>query len=306
MYKYIFGPVFSRRFGSSLGIDLSPEKKSCNFDCLYCELEKSRTTDKIENEANPEEIIEEVKDFLLKNEYPDVITITANGEPTLYSKLEKLIDELNKIKGKSKLLILTNGSTIFNLKIQNILRKLDIVKVSLDAIDNKIFKKVDRPLNISVNQIIEGLKSFRKIYNGLLVIEILVVKNINDNQDFKKFAQILKEINPDRIDLGTVDRPPAYKVYPVSNKKLLEIAKYFKDLNINVVYRKEENLQKFDYSKEEIINTLKRRPFTISDIENLFSEKSKKNFNELLSKNIVKSKTIGNVNFFYVEDNVRA
>jgi len=62
--KYLFGPIKSRRFGISLGIDLSPEIKSCNFDCLYCELEKSTPVNKIKNEGNVQEIIKELKEFL--------------------------------------------------------------------------------------------------------------------------------------------------------------------------------------------------------------------------------------------------
>jgi len=300
LYKYIFGPVSSRRFGLSLGIDLSPYEKSCNFDCLYCELKKSKPTNKIKNEPDVNEIVKEVQHFLSENPYPDVITITANGEPTLYSKLDELVSQLNKIKENSKLLILTNGSTVFNRKIQDVLKKIDIVKVSLDSANPEIFKKIDKA-DIDVNKIIEGLKSFRKKYKGTLIVEILIVKNINDKEeDIKELAKVLKEINPDRIDIGTVDRPPAYRVFPVSNETLLKLSEYFEGLNINVVYRKEKSSAKFTYLEEDIINTLKRRPFTSSDIENLFSEKSKSIFNRLLAENIVKSKKVGNIDFYYV------
>jgi len=300
LYKYIFGPVSSRRFGLSLGIDLSPYEKSCNFDCLYCELKKSKPTNKIKNEPDVNEIVKEVQHFLSENPYPDVITITANGEPTLYSKLDELVSQLNKIKENSKLLILTNGSTVFNRKIQDVLKKIDIVKVSLDSANPEIFKKIDK-VDIDVNKIIEGLKSFRKKYKGTLILEILIVKNINDKEeDIKELAKVLKEINPDRIDMGTIDRPPAYRVFPVSNETLLKLSDYFEGLNINVVYRKEKSSAKFTYLEEDIINTLKRRPFTSSDIENLFSEKSKSIFNRLLAENIVKSKKVGNIDFYYV------
>jgi len=67
MYKYIFGPVKSRRFGVSLGIDLSPDEKSCNFDCLYCELDKAKPVPVIKKEPDPENIVNEVRDFLSKN-----------------------------------------------------------------------------------------------------------------------------------------------------------------------------------------------------------------------------------------------
>lgn len=94
--KTIFGPINSRRFGSSLGIDLSPALKQCNFDCLYCELAPSATTDKQIEVIEVSTIINELKTHL--NDKIDVITLTANGEPTLYPYLDELIDEINKIK----------------------------------------------------------------------------------------------------------------------------------------------------------------------------------------------------------------
>ncbi len=302
MYKYIFGPVNSRRFGSSLGIDLSPDIKSCNFDCLYCELEKSKPTNKIENEPSLKDILEEVKDFLSKNPYPDVITITANGEPTLYSKLDELVDGLNKIKGKSKLLILSNASTVTDINIQKILGKIDIVKFSLDSVNPDIFRKVDRPLNsIDVNEIVEGIKEFRKKYKGTLIIEVLIVKNINDKPEgLKKLADILKDIKPDRVDIGTVDRPPAYRVFPLSNEELVEISKYFTDLNINIVYNNQKNNKKFDYTKEQILSTLKRRPLTLFDIENLFTQKAKENFLSLKKEGKIYEKSVAGVLFFTI------
>ncbi len=298
--KYLFGPVKSRRFGVSLGIDLSPEIKSCNFDCLYCELEKSIPVEKIPKEGNVDEIIKEIKEFLSSNPYPDVITITSNGEPTLYSKLDQLITEINKIKGDSKTLILSNASTITKLEVRETLKKFDIVKLSLDAVDQKTFEKVDRPLKgIKVQDIIEGIKQFRKEYKGMLVIEILVVKHVNDSdENIKQLAKVLKEIEPDRVDLGTIDRPPAYRVKPVSNEKLYYLASFLKGLNVVVVKRKDSKTPKFSLSKEEIIKTLSTRPFSEDDINSIFDEKTKKEFENLLKSKKIKEQKIGNLKFY--------
>ena len=298
--RYIFGPVNSRRFGVSLGIDLSPDQKSCNFDCLYCELEKSRPVEYIKNEPDPEDVISEVESFLDNNKNIDVITITANGEPTLYSKLDILIDEINKIKGDIKTLILSNGSTIHLKKVRESLKKLDIVKISLDSVNPKVFKKVDRPIkSISVEKIIEGLKQFRKEYSGFLVIEVLIVENINDtDEDIKELANVLKEIKPDRVDIGTVDRPPAYRVKPISNKRLYQLSHYFEDLNVFVVTRKDKELPKFNLEKEDILKTLSKRPFSEFDIKELFDKKTKEKFYSLLSEGKIVKKKVGN-HFFY-------
>ena len=127
-YKFIFGPVSSRRFGSSLGIDLSPDQKSCNFDCLYCELKKAKAVRTIKNEPKPEVIINELKRALGEFKDIDVITLTANGEPSLYSDLSSLITQINNIKTTQKSLILSNGSAVLNPNVACSLLKLDIVK----------------------------------------------------------------------------------------------------------------------------------------------------------------------------------
>ncbi|WP_457599000.1 radical SAM protein, partial [Hydrogenimonas sp.] len=91
-YETIFGPIPSRRFGVSLGIDLSPGRKQCNFDCLYCELSPSKPVERSENPPPVERIITELADALEEHPDTEVITLTANGEPTLYPDLEELID----------------------------------------------------------------------------------------------------------------------------------------------------------------------------------------------------------------------
>ena len=294
--KYIFGPIYSRRFGVSLGIDLSPDKKRCNFDCLYCELNKAKPVSFYDNPPKPDEIIKEVKDFLNKNPEPDVITITANGEPTLYPYLDEIIDNINKIKKEAKTLILSNASTISRANIRKTLKKFDIVKLSLDAASEKFFKKIDRPLkNISIKEIVEGIKIFRKEFSGFLVIEILIVKYINDSEEnIKQIAEVLKDIKPDRVDIGTVDRPPAYRVFPVSNEKLHYLASFLKDFNVNVVERKYEKSFEFDLTEEEILKTLIKRPLTKEDIENTFSLETLKRFENLVSEGKILQKD----NFF--------
>ena len=83
MSKIVFGPITSRRFGQSLGIDLSPDTKQCNFDCIYCELKGAKPVDKIQDPPSVKEVVASVKEALKKYKDIDVITLTANGEPTL-------------------------------------------------------------------------------------------------------------------------------------------------------------------------------------------------------------------------------
>ncbi|WP_457623885.1 radical SAM protein [Persephonella sp.] len=300
--KYVFGPVNSRRFGLSLGIDLSPDKKSCNFDCLYCELGKGKNTNKIQNEPEVSEVINEVSNVLKKINKVDVLTVTSNGEPTLYSKLDLLIERLNEIKRKEKTLILSNGSTISSPVVRQILFKFDIVKLSLDTANEKTFFKLDRPLkDIKLREIIEGMISFRKIYKGELIIEILIVEGINDTiEEMILLKDVLNEIKPDRIDIGTIDRPPAYNIEPISSEKLFNLSEVFLGFNINVIYRNSENIKrKITLNEEDVLNTLRKRPLTISDIQTLYDNKTQKLIETMLDKKILKIKNVGNVSFIF-------
>ncbi len=299
MYKYIFGPVQSRRFGLSLGIDLSPNEKSCNFDCLYCELSKAPLTDTIKNPPKVEDIIKEVKKAL--NEYPliNVITITANGEPTLYLELDTLVDQLNLIKKDKKLLILSNSSTISDEKIRKTLSKIDIVKLSLDCVSTRCFRRLDRALSgIDVLHIIEGLKKFRKIFDKEMIIEILVVSGVNDNpKEMKLLNEVLGEIKPDRIDIGSIDRPPAYPVEAVGSDWIQSLSHEFVDLPVCLIYRQEPK-DRLYFSQDEILQTIKRRPQSEDDIKYLFDEKSQDNLRVLIDRGEIKTKNIAGVQFF--------
>ncbi|RXJ87185.1 radical SAM protein [Arcobacter sp. CECT 8985] len=297
----IFGPIPSRRFGISLGIDLSPNKKQCNFDCLYCELEPAKTMDKMVEYPSVKEVISEIKNSFEKHPKIDVITLTANGEPTLYPHLEELIDEINKIKNNTKTLILSNGSTIYEKDIYNALLKIDTVKLSLDCVSQKCFKKLDRIHNgIDINKIIESMILFRKETKNIFVLEVLFVKTLNDKEEeIQALYEAIKKINPHRVDIGTIDRPPAYKVQPVTFELLEKVANTFKGINVNIAFKnRPKQTQSFD--ETEIISMLKRRPLTKEDIENMFDENSKVILNRLLDESIVSLVDSSGVNFYKI------
>ena len=207
----IFGPIPSRRFGISLGVDLSPSKKQCNFDCLYCELEGAKTVEKMDEFPSVQEIISAIKYSFLKHSKIDVITITCNGEPTLYPNLDELVDEINKIKNNTKTLILSNGSTIYKKNIFKTLLKIDTVKLSLDCVSKKCFKKLDRHnISVETEKIVPAMCEFSKQTKNNLVLEVLFVKDLNDeDEELELLYKSIVLINPKRIDIGTIDRPPA-------------------------------------------------------------------------------------------------
>jgi len=302
-YHYIFGPIQSRRFGLSLGIDLSPDEKSCNFDCLYCELAVAKVTDTIKNPPKVEDIVAEVQKAMVEFPDIDVITLTANGEPTLYPELDALVDALNLIKKDKKILILSNASTIYHDNIQQTLSKIDIVKLSLDCASEGCFKKIDRPMSsISLEKIITGMQTFRKIYHDTLVIEILVIKGVNDNlEEMRKLNDVLNTIHPDRIDLGSVDRPPAYSVEGVSEDRLKALSMAFENLPLHLIYKKEPE-KRVDFTKEEIIETVKRRPQSEADVRYLFTEAARERLKVLLQEKKIIMIDIAGVVFYASPD----
>ena len=295
----IFGPIPSRRFGISLGVDLSPSKKQCNFDCLYCELEGAKTVDKMDTNPSIVEIINAIKESFDKHPKIDVITLTANGEPTLYPNLNELIDEINKIKGDTKTLILSNGSTIYKKEIYDALLKIDTVKLSLDCVSEKCFKKLDRVnKNVEIEKIIPSMVNFSIETKNDFVLEILFVKDLNDKEDeIVLLYDAVKKINPKRVDIGTIDRPPAYDVKPVSYEFLESVADRFENNNTNIIYKNRPKSIQY-YDKDEIKSMLKRRPLTKEDIQNMFDEESKLILNDLLENKFISLVNSSGVEFY--------
>jgi len=303
MSHIIFGPINSRRFGKSLGIDLSPGKKQCNYDCVYCELDPAKTMSNYSDILPVSQIITAVKEALAQHADIDVLTITANGEPTLYPYLLQLIEEINRIKGHTQTLILSNGSTISDPKVREALLLIDTVKLSLDCATQKCLKKIDRMhTGITIEDIKQGMLDFKAMTQHPLIIEVLIVKGINDKpKEIEALNAFLLQLSPDRIDLGTIDRPPAYTVKPISYEKLLAFTRLFDpSLAVHITQRKTINSKPSSYSKEEIIATLKKRPLTADDIAILFDEESQKRLEKLLNEGKIMKTNNNGVNFYII------
>ena len=302
----IFGPIPSRRFGMSLGIDLSPSTKQCNFDCLYCELAPAATVSTQKKIVEVSSIIDELKTHL--NDKIDVITLTANGEPTLYPHLDDLICEINKIKSTTQTLILTNSANLVDEKVFNTLLKLDQVKLSLDALSSDVFKKIDRPHHdIDINLLAKKVVEFSRVYKGKLFIEILFVHGLNDTkQEIEKLNKLLLTINAVRIDLGTIDRPPAYPVMGISYRELHEASLMFDNtLPIHIASRIHAEPNNAHYDTQDILNTLDKRPLTMDDINLLLDDESKERLKQLIIESKIVKKVVGNLEFLLPHDNLK-
>ncbi len=303
----IFGPVQSRRFGVSLGIDLSASHKQCNFDCLYCELAPAPAITRQHTVTSVETIIADLKEALAKHSSIDVITITANGEPTMYPHLTELIEQIDTIKGDVQTLILSNSACLNDEKVFKSLNKLDQVKLSLDAATPETFKKIDRPAEgIEIDTIIESISRFSKMYKGKLFLEILFVKGVNDSLgEVDALNHAVLDIPCERIDIGTIDRPPAYAVQGLRFEELYLLSQQFDPtLPIHIVSRTHATATPSIYTDEEILSTLDKRPLTMDDIDALFDSESKLRFTNLLNQGKIAQIDRSNVIFFISAENI--
>lgn len=297
----VFGPINSRRFGFSLGIDLSPIVKQCNFDCVYCELKQAKPIAKMDSIACVEEIVKELNSFLAKKISFDVLTLTANGEPSLYPNLKELIIALRKLQLDKKILILSNGTAVLNEKQFNALLDLDIVKFSLDSVIEKSFFRINKPLKeINLCLMIEKMIAFSKLFKGELIIEILVVKGINDNEkEFQALNEILQKINPIRVDISTIDRPPSYPVKGVSEEKLFDLSSFIKNIPVFIA-RRNDKKQNMEFNENELLKMLQLRAQSEFDVKALLSLNSQAILDNLIKKDLVKIYNLGGVKFYKV------
>ena len=250
--------------------------------------------------VKPKIILEELEEKLKEIPIPDVLTITANGEPTLYTYLDELIDGVNRIKKSAKSLILSNSSTISDLVIRENLKKLDIVKLSLDSVEDSVFKKIDRGMSgIKISNIIDGIIDFRGEYQGELILEILLVKGVNDHiSNAKEFKKYLEMIKPDRIDISTIHRPPAYDVNSVGFEYMERFAEEIGEFNIFLASNQHVDTQNRMISKDEFLNTIAKRPLTKYDIKTLFGDKTLQLAESMSENNEISKKSVGNIEFF--------
>lgn len=274
MIRYTFGPVPSRRLGISLGVDIIPYK-TCTLDCVYCECGKTTNLQIVRGSfVDPEVVMAEIRDVVSGDQLIEYITFSGSGEPTLNKDIGYIIRGIKKMTD-TPVAVLTNG-TLFPFKeVRNDLLQADLVLPSLDAVTPSVFSKINLPhKGLDILSIVEGLVEFRKEYNGLIWLEIFIAKGLNDGEEeLEKIYTAVKRINPDRVQLNSLDRPPAYEnIEPVTMEVLEKILEKWKDLPVEIIkrIRKRDEIASFSKNLESnILNTIRRRPLTIEDLEAL-------------------------------------
>jgi len=261
-YRYIYGPVSSWRLGSSLGIDLlSQEEKICNFDCVYCQLGSTiRHTVERKIYVAVEKVIEELE--ALPNIRIDYFTFSGRGEPTLAENLGQTIKAIKLIR-KVPVAVLTNSSLMDKENVRKELTLADFVIIKLDAYSPESLQAINRPTkDIELASILDGIKEFRKEYQGKLALQIMFIDKNKDNVN--KLIYLINYIKPDEIQINTPLR--LCNIKPLPKEEILRIKETFnsackgefrrKEINVISVYDERMQKEVLSISDED---TLKRR-----------------------------------------------
>jgi len=267
-FRYLFGPVLSRRLGHSLGVDLLPYK-TCTYDCIYCEL--GRTTSlQVRREAFVplEEVVEELKRFFEVYRGPlDWVTFSGSGEPALYRGIGQIISHLRE-RVRVPIAVLTNGSLFWNSEVQQELMGADLVLPSLDAANPASFSAINRPHeSLSLELVLEGLGEFRRRFPGQIWLEVMLCRGMNDDpKELTRLREVIEELRPHRVQVNTVVRPPAEDyAWPVDQGRLRWAAQV---LGGEIIGETEASggVQTLDQVERQIERLVRRRPCTLEDI----------------------------------------
>ena len=270
-YRYLFGPVTSRRLGISLGVDLMPHK-TCSMNCVYCECGASTNLTVERKEYVPTSaIIDDLDRYLAAGPELDVITFSGAGEPTLHIDFAKIVAHIKKHYPAYRMVLLTNATMLHHDDIIEAVTQLNIIIPSLDAVSNDAFRRINRPHpGLHPQQIIDALAHIRAVTAVEMWLEIFIVPGINDTMaELASLKNAINTIGPDRIQLNSLDRPPAAGwVQPASYEQLSQIAAY--------IGPKAEIIARFPTAKTKhhaneslhnaIIQLIRRRPCTMEDL----------------------------------------
>jgi len=292
-YRYLFGPVPSRRFGRSLGIDLTPHK-TCSLDCVFCQLGRTpQQTLERKTYVPTADVIDEIDHWLQTDGDADYLTLSGSGEPTLHAEFGQVLAFLRNHPIPS--VLLTNG-TLLNLpEVREAAALADVVKVSLSAWNQKSFEWVNRPhARLEFRSLIDGLKAFRSTFDGQLWLEVFLLYGINAMaRDVEKIARLSRELKPDRVHLNTVARPPAEDfAAAVPMAQLAALCDLF-DPPAQIAAGSDSRRSKtIEANEATILAMLRRRPCTIEHIEAAFGmhiNEVSKYLGQLIKKDQIRS-----------------
>lgn len=250
-HSTIFGPIHSRRLGTSLGVNLLPDDgKVCTFDCVYCEAgynaQGTGTTGLPTTERVRRDLEKKLKEMKDSGEQLDVITFSGNGEPTLHPDFPEVVSIVKELRDKyypeAKTSVLTNSTRIFDPQVAEALRLVDNNILKLDSAVDPTMRLIDNPVSkdFTVDRLIDALKQFE----GTGIIQTMFLrgehngKKIDNTTDTEVNALIeaYKAINPRGVMIYSLDRStPEEKLVKVELSELEAIAERIRAEGINVM-----------------------------------------------------------------------
>jgi len=271
-HKHIFGPVSSRRLGLSLGIDLVPFK-TCSYDCAYCECGHTTVKTVTRQDFFPAfEVMTELRDVLASRPRLDSITLAGSGEPTLARSLGPVIAFVKREYPEYTVSVLTNGSLLTRRDVCEELLPADRVIPTLTTASQLTFERIHNPhSSLKTESIIDGMAQFRAMYQGALWLEVFVIPNLNTtDEELAGLKDAITRIDPDRVQLNTLDRPPAEGwVEPASGAELERVGRALgrPDFTIAGERLPPSRAARVKTGAEDLIRaTLIRRPSTVEDL----------------------------------------
>ncbi|MBQ9417635.1 MAG: radical SAM protein [Bacteroidales bacterium] len=213
----VFGPIFSRRLGNSLGINLLPEKgKICNFDCIYCECgwnSEGHGDSAIPTAAKVRNDLERMlRRLASQGTTIDSITFSGDGEPTLNPEFPQIIDDTLRLRDRyypsAKVSVLSNATRVHLSDVFNALHRVDNPIMKIDAPTNELVAKINQPVGkYDVAEVVEALKRFE----GDFVLQTCLLKAPNFDSSSPEviggLLEIAKELKPRLWMVYTIDRP---------------------------------------------------------------------------------------------------
>lgn len=270
--KYVFGPVPSRRLGQSLGIDPIP-LKTCNWNCVYCQLGRTMPlTNERREYVLDENILFEVAQALKSraNGGIDWVTFVGSGEPTLHSYLGEIIRRVKTLTALP-VAVITNGSLLYLPEVRQELSVVDAVLPTLDAGIAELYRKINRPHpDITFERLVEGLVAFRREYRGKLWVEVMLVRGLNDSSEaLSEIAGILEKVRPDAVHINLPTRPPAeIWVQPPDEDGLMRAISILGNI-AEVVHRAEGtfDLSGYEHVVDAVVAIVTRHPMRQDELE---------------------------------------
>lgn len=246
--EIVFGPVKSRRFGVSLGVNLLPvDFKYCTFNCIYCEcgwtFKKDGRKTPLPGRAEIKNALEErLKKMKQEGSAPDHITFAGNGEPTIHPSFEGIIDDTLFLRDtyfrEAQVTVLSNASLLHKDKVFRALGKVDNNVLKLDSAIDSTFRKINQPASgITLDSIIRQIKKF----DGNQVVQTLFLRGefngaFIDNttkEEVAAWISVLREIRPKYVMIYPVERDTAASgIQKVPLKDLQDIARQVENSGI--------------------------------------------------------------------------